>query len=100
MNKRFAMQQLLTQSQNRVPNLPEFCYVAAEGKTVIVKNGEAGYYDLDYKEQRSPEEMNVGIGVTKQQAAALYGGSLFGFHTLAADVSRYDENDQPIRKGK
>jgi hypothetical protein len=37
------------------------------------------------------------MGVTRAQEEAMLAGSLFGWHTKAADPRSYDENGQPQR---
>jgi hypothetical protein len=84
--------------------LPELSYVvvkdAAPGDRIgIIKRGESGYHRTDYDRGNRTDgdialivdKLNEGLGVTKQQAAAMYFGSLFSFAAPGADPSRYDE---------
>lgn len=41
---------------------------------------------------------NDKLGVSKAQAAAMYAGSMFGFHVPAANPEMYDENGSPKRQ--
>lgn len=74
--------------------LPNICYARnnVSGEVIIIKNGESGYYPLDYKELRSVDELNKGLGVTKAQAEAMSVGSMFGWDVPGADPNNYDEN--------
>lgn len=86
-------------------SLPERCYgiLAETGEIIILKKGESGYYktniDMGDKAQNAAfvEEYNQKLGVSKAQAQAMLAGSMFGWHTPAADPQSYDEQGQPIR---
>lgn len=90
-------------------SLPEQCYiyVQTENKIGIVKKGESGYYKTDILEcnrikshdeaKTFVNELNSNLGVTPTQSKAMMAGSIFGWHTLAADPKRYDENGQVIK---
>lgn len=87
------------------PGLPEKCYaVLPSGDEIItVKHGEDGYFHTSkYGHDRAHaqtivDEYNEQINVTKAQAAAMLAGSMFGWHTPAADPKNYDEQGQPIK---
>lgn len=90
-------------------SLPEQCYVyvQTENNIGIVKKGESGYYKTDISagtpsEQKAlVEEYNTQCGITKAQAEAMKAGSMFGWHTPAADPKNYDDNGHLIKpKGK
>lgn len=78
--------------------LPETAYaiMPTSGDTVIVARGEAGYHDPGYGPQGAEvvKNLNARMGVTPAQAAAMFNGSLFGWHTPAANPDAYDENGQ------
>lgn len=86
-------------------SLPEQCYVyvQTENEIGIVKKGESGYYKTDFEGGKPSErkaladEYNSKSGVTKAQAEAMKAGSMFGWHTPAADPKKYDENGTPIK---
>lgn len=86
-------------------SLPQQCYgvLAETGKIIIYKKGESGYYKTDiYTTSKAEslelaEEHNAIAGISKAQAAAMQAGSLFGWHTPAADPANYDENGQPMK---
>lgn len=81
-------------------SLPEQCYVyvQTENEIGIVKKGESGYYKTDIDGGKPSErkalvdEYNRKTGVNKAQAEAMKAGSMFGWHTPAADPKNYDEN--------
>lgn len=91
---------------NGKDKLPSMCYAVhnTEGSVIIVKNGETGYYNTsigtkDAAESREiVDEYNAKLGVSKAQAAAMYAGSMFGFHVPAANPEMYDENGSPKRQ--
>ena len=65
--------------------LPLMCYASlTNGETVQIKYGAKGYFkDLLYTNQshlkHSVEHLNENIGVTKEQADIMKGGSMFGW---------------------
>jgi len=74
--------------------LPEFCYSKEplSGKTIILR-GQDGYNNLENGyEELNPEEMNVKLGITKAQIAAMLTGSMFGWNVPGANPESYDEN--------
>ncbi|MEG0892716.1 MAG: hypothetical protein RR998_05070 [Oscillospiraceae bacterium] len=85
-------------------SLPEQCYsnLLDTGMVVILKRGEKGYtpsgMHIEGKTAREAADIsNDTIGVTKAQEAAMLAGSMFGWHTPAADPKNYDDNGQPIK---
>lgn len=85
-------------------SLPQQCYgvLSETGEIVILKKGENGYYKTDFpaSKEAAPElaeKYNAKLGVSKAQAAAMLAGSLFGWHTPAANPANYDENGQPMK---
>lgn len=86
-------------------SLPDKCYVfiQTENKIGIVQKGESGYYKTDIEGGKPSEtkalaeEMNKKLGVSKAQAEAMKAGSMFGWHTPAADPKSYDENGVLIK---
>ncbi len=86
-------------------SLPEQCYsnLMDTGAVVILKRGETGYYktDIPFTDRESAkalvEEYNGKLGVNKPQFEAMKAGSMFGFHTPAADPKNYDDQGMPIR---
>ncbi len=86
-------------------SLPERCYstLAGTGEVIQIKKGESGYYktDLDMgdkaKNRALVEEYNQKLGVTRAQESAMQAGSMFGWHTLAADPKNYDETGRLLK---
>lgn len=86
--------------------LPDKCYsVLPNGDEIItVKKGEDGYYHTDkYGHDRQAaqaivDEYNAQLGVTKAQEAAMLAGSMFGWHTPAADPKNYDGQGHLIKQ--
>lgn len=90
-------------------SLPDQCYVyvQTEHKIGIVKKGETGYYKTDILESNNikshdeakafVDELNENLGVTKAQARAMMAGSMFGWHTPAADPKSYYDNGNPVK---
>lgn len=79
-------------------SLPEKCYsvLKSTGDMIVLKKGEFGYYRTEIG-QGTPEQnrelaetQNRMLGVTKAQAAAMSAGSMYGWHTPAADPVNYD----------
>lgn len=50
---------------------------------IAIKRGESGYYPIFAR--ATADELNAMEGVTKEQAEAMYNGSLFGWDTPGAD---------------
>lgn len=85
-------------------SLPEHCYVylLTENRIGIVKKGESGYYKTDLLESNNikshneaesfVDELNGKLGVTRAQREAMMAGSMFGWHTPAADPKIYDDH--------
>lgn len=80
--------------------LPLCCYSTdrCTGEIIILKKGESGYCNLDYKELRTADELNEELGVTKGQAKAMEFGSMWGWDVLGSNPLRYDENGNPKRE--
>ena len=65
----------------------EFCYIRRPltGKTVIVKRGEQGFFELtNGYEDMDPDILNANLGITKEQAEAMLIGSLFNWNAPGA----------------
>lgn len=92
----------------RPPELPDRCYSTnpATGELILILKGEKGYWKCDFSSpHREQNEMtaaqsNRRMGVTPQQAAAMLGGSMFGWATPAAQTSSYDVKGQPIKPAR
>lgn len=78
-------------------NLPELCFYKHNitGETIMLRNGEKGYIKPQpHLASRDPQELNDEIEVTRQEASAMYAGSMFGWHVPATNVDFYDENGE------
>lgn len=81
-------------------NMPFRCYAVnrISGDMILLKYGENGYFKCNYslysktENQRKADEINACLGVTKAQAAAMYGGSMFGWDKPIADPANYNED--------
>ena len=86
--------------------LPDICYAGnpedahlpmAERRVILIKKGEANYYPS--KESGGGQDranvLNTRLGVTRAQCEAMLMGSMFGFHTPAANPDNYDEDGSP-----
>ena len=86
-------------------SLPNQCYVfvQSENKIGIINKGEMGYTDSKSgngrpsENRRLVDEMNRNIGVSPAQCEAMKAGSMFGWHTPAADPKNYTEKGTPIK---
>ena len=59
--------------------LPLMCYASlTDGETVSIHYGENGYFKNTL--QGDVAELNESIGVTKEQADVMIGGSMFGWN--------------------
>jgi len=65
------------------------------GKTVMILRGEEGYYEVDpYLEDMDPDKLNMELGVTKEQAKAMYVGSMFGWDCPGAKIEDEPEKEE------
>jgi len=79
-------------------NMPYRCYGISEesGELVLLKYGETGYFRCNFSSLSTEENRKLldishaHLGITKAQAAAMYAGSLFGFHVPLADPGNYN----------
>ena len=86
-------------------SLPERCYnvLPSDGRLIIITKGESGYTDVNDSNNSSEKNKeladghNAEMGVTKAQAEAMITGSMFGWHTPAADPKNYNEQGTLIR---
>lgn len=87
---------LSAQLEANLAVLPETAYaiMPTTGDVVIISRGEMGYHDPGYgqRDEEAVKRLNERMGVTPAQAAAMFNGSLFGWHTPAANPDAYDEN--------
>lgn len=72
--------------------LPEFCASTdnVSGKTIFIRRGESGYYPGTT--QKTADEINERMGITKAQVLAMQSGSMFGWHVPGADPKVYEDD--------
>lgn len=99
----------VTERTHKPPLLPLFCYALkpSSGEIIEIERGCKGYSNPDIYQMSDPasnrktvDHFNKEMGVTRAQEEAMLAGSLFGWHTKAADPRSYDENGQPQRARK
>lgn len=87
-------------------SLPLQCYstIPSSGELVLIKRNEQGYYPCPKINSVNPDvnrefanEANAKMGVTKAQEEAMLAGSMFGWHTSAADPNNYDDKGNPVK---
>ena len=79
----------------------------SSGELIRIERGCKGYEQVPYGSTGDPasnrgivDHFNKEMSVTRAQEEAMLAGSLFGWHTKAADPRNYDENGQPKRAKK
>lgn len=86
--------------------LPMVCLSVnpSTGDIINIKLGQSGYYPSDWNRpgkreynRETADFANEKAGITKAQEAAMLHGSMFGWHTKAAELKHYDENGKPKR---
>ncbi len=87
-------------------SLPEQCFstLPSTGELILITKGKSGYapcYDFSTNSEADNKEFandrNANKGITKAQVEAMVAGSMFGWHTPAADPKNYDDNGNPIK---
>lgn len=88
-------------------SLPTTCFsvLPSSGELIVITRGERGYSLASLKNaEKSNQELaemeNKKRGITKSQEAAMLAGSMFGWHTPAADPDNYDEEGRPMIRKK
>lgn len=89
--------------------LPPFCYslLLSNGELIRIERGCKGYEKAQESVKSDPamnrriaDRRNSDMGVVRAQEGAMLAGSMFGWHTKAADPRSYDEIGQPKRTAK
>lgn len=96
----------VSERTHKPPLLPSFCYalMPSSGEIIMIERGCKGYVkhnihqtgDADIN-RKTVDELNREVSVTRSQEESMLAGSMFGWHTKAADPRSYDENGQPQR---
>ena len=100
----------VAEQTHKKPLLPLFCYAQkpSSGEIIKIERGFKGYEpamliisdETTDRNRATVDHYNRDMGVTRAQAEAMLAGSMFGWHTKAADPRSYDENGQPKRTKK
>lgn len=93
-----------TYAPEKPPALPDLCYstLPSSGELIIIEKGKKGYANCGFsipnpgQNRMLADKYNFRAGVTRQQEAAMVGGSMFGWSTPAAKTSSYDVRGNPI----
>ena len=85
------------------PELPDRCFaiLPSSGEIIVIEKGQKGYQrsglsESPEKNRRFVTQHNRYSQITRQQEAAMLGGSMFGWNTPAARTSSYDLRGNPI----
>jgi hypothetical protein len=97
-----------TYAPEQPPALPDRCFstLPSSGELIIIEKNKKGYGQCGFSTPSSEQnkmladKLNARNGVTRQQEAAMLGGSLFGWATPAAKTSSYDVRGNPIKPQK
>ena len=85
-------------------SLPDYCHsvLPSTGELILIGRGTDGY--MPSKEampgetgREAADRLNRKVGITKAQEAAMLAGSMFGWHTPAADPKNYDEQGNLVK---
>jgi hypothetical protein len=87
-------------TRESMAKLPAYCFAPhpVSHRAVKIERGVAGYASLDTL--ADPDELNASLNISKAQAAAMLAGSMFGWHTRAADPANYTEDGRPVLADK
>lgn len=86
-------------------SLPDkaYAYIESDNTIGVVEKGESGYKRMDFSFRNKEDALervnanNQKLGISRRQAEAMKCGSMFGWHTPAADPRNYDDNGFPIK---
>jgi len=78
--------------------LPQMCYcIHPIDETVVkVKLNVSGYFVIQNPDNKTVDELNAELGVTKAQEIAMQSGSMHGFHIPAANPARYNNEGEYV----
>ena len=97
-------QEILVSDEPSV-SLPDTCHsvLPSSGELIVIKRGESGYFRSEFSaddEQQNrifADDRNAKQGVSKAQEAAMLAGSMFGWHTPAANPKNYNDRGEAIK---
>lgn len=97
-----------TYAPENPPGLPDLCFstLPSNGEMIVIKKDKKGYSKCGFSTPDSEQNrtltdrLNIRAGITRQQEAAMLGGSMFGWATPAAKTSSYDVRGNPIAPKK
>lgn len=97
-----------TYAPEKPPALPDLCYstLPSSGELIAIEKGKKGYAKCGFstpnaeRNRTLADQLNSRASVTRQQEAAMVGGSMFGWNTPAAKTSGYDVRGNPIAPAK
>ncbi len=90
------------------PALPDQCFstLPSNGELIFIEKNKKGYGKCGFstpspaQNKQLADKLNTRNSITRQQEAAMLGGSLFGWSTPAAKTASYDVRGNPIRPAK
>lgn len=94
-----------TYAPEQPPALPDLCYstLSSSGELIMIERGKKGYAQCGFstpnpeQNKMTSDRLNSRAGITRQQEAAMVGGSMFGWNTLAAKTASYNVRGNPIK---
>ena len=97
-----------TYAPEKLPELPEHCFSVHPdtSELIYIEKGKKGYEKVGFssenpqKNRKDADRHNFYDRVTPQQEAAMLGGALKGWRSLAARVSSYDVHGKPVKPVK
>lgn len=85
-------------------SLPERCFsmLQSTGEVIAIERGKSGYLVTDNEcvsslARKAADLLNIKLGVSKAQEAAMSAGSMFGWDTPAADPKNYDAEGKAVK---
>ena len=90
------------------PVLPDRCFstLPSSGELILITRSNNGYSKCGFGEpypernRMNANQLNARDGITRQQEAAMLGGSMFGWNSPAAKTTSYDVRGNSIKPVK
>lgn len=93
--------------QRQVKHLPVFCFtrLKSTGEPIRISYGANCYAPVEFENpyrsiDKQLDELNEYYCADKAQIAAMVMGSMFGWHTPAANPKMYDDQGLPLHSAK